>query len=257
MHSHVGGRLELLVVPQHRKRFVPERGEGREPAEQTDEHERPRLWSKQLAGVGQSADHADQGSQREGHEGCVSLYQSAQPIAGERTEEPTGADRRCIDQSRFHRLTPGGWRGRNAWSCYRCPDDGRRRRLRRSVGPFRGADGDGTKPVGRVRVELEPALPAADAAAAPFRLTGLESRCVVELAREPAAGWPWRAFASFIDLQNSTLELCAVKSGDGFLNNRRVAELDKRESPRLAGCAINRQEDFVDVADLRKERFEF
>ena len=115
MHSHVGGRLELLVVPQHRKRFVPERGEGREPAEQTDEHERPRLWSKQLAGVGQSADHADQGSQREGHEGCMSLYQSTQPIAGERTEEPTGADRRCIDQSRFHRRTPGGWRGRNAW----------------------------------------------------------------------------------------------------------------------------------------------
>ena len=105
--------------------------------------------------------------------------------------------------------------------------------------------------------DLESAFPTADAAAAPLRFSRLESRSVVELSREAAPGWPWCSFASFVDLQHSALQLCAVEFGYRFLNNRRVTELDERESAWLAGRPVDGKKDFVHVADLSKECFEF
>lgn len=110
MYPDVRGHPKVFSVAEHRKRLVAKRRECREATKNSYEGEGTELRPEQLPGLGEPGDHSDcaaahevdrHGSVREGRERDLPVYQTAETVSSQSTDEASRTDHGRVDQCRL------------------------------------------------------------------------------------------------------------------------------------------------------------
>ena len=114
MRSDVGSCTEIFAATGQGDGLVAERGEGCESPEQADEQESAQLGCEHLAGVGQTAESANEEAAQQIHrEGPMGkrrlreqpVYAAAECVAQHGSDEPSQANQKGVQKSRLQSLT--------------------------------------------------------------------------------------------------------------------------------------------------------
>ena len=99
--------------------------------------------------------------------------------------------------------------------------------------------------------------PKASAAAFRFRGAATEVHGRRAILHEPSPpGWPWRTVPRLADSETPSVEFVAVEFLDRCGDRGGIPELDKGESTRPIGRAVDREKDFRDLTHLCEQGFE-